>query len=44
MNLDDAIAKHAEWKVKFRSAMERHETMDHATICKDDACMLGKWL
>ncbi len=34
MNLDEAVAKHAEWKVKFRSAMERRETMDHPAIIK----------
>ena len=44
MNLDEAIAKHAEWKVKFRSAMERKEQLDQPTIQKDNCCQLGQWL
>lgn len=44
MNLDDAIQKHAEWKVKFRSAINKKETMDAETIRKDNCCELGKWL
>jgi methyl-accepting chemotaxis protein len=44
MNLDDAIAKHAEWKLKFRSAISKQETMDVDTIAKDNCCELGKWL
>lgn len=44
MNLDDAIQKHAEWKVKFRTAMARKEKLDAATIGKDNCCPLGQWL
>lgn len=44
MDLDSAIQKHAEWKVKFRSAITKHEQMDVATISKDNCCELGKWL
>ncbi len=44
MDLDDAIARHAEWKTKFRRAISGHETMDAATISGDSACQLGKWL
>jgi methyl-accepting chemotaxis protein len=44
MDLDSAIQKHAEWKMKFRTAMSQHETMDAATIAKDNCCELGKWL
>lgn len=44
MDLEQAIQKHAEWKIKFRAAMTRHETMDAATIGKDNCCELGKWL
>ena len=44
MDLDTAIQKHAEWKMKFRSAMSQHESMDAATIAKDNCCELGKWL
>ena len=42
--LDKALQKHAEWKVKFRSAISHHEKMDVATISKDNCCDFGKWL
>ena len=44
MDLDQAVKKHAEWKLKFRSAISNKETMDVATISKDNCCELGKWL
>jgi len=44
MNLNQAISKHIEWKVKFFTAILRHETMDTETISKDNCCELGKWL
>jgi len=44
MDLNEAITKHAEWKLKFRKAISGHETMDAATISKDNCCELGKWL
>jgi methyl-accepting chemotaxis protein len=44
MDLDSAIQKHAEWKMKFRAAISKQETMDVATISKDNCCDLGKWL
>lgn len=44
MDLDSAIGKHAEWKLKLRSAIAKQETMDAATISKDNCCELGKWL
>lgn len=44
MNLEGAIGKHAEWKMKFRNAISKQETMDAATISKDNCCELGKWL
>ena len=44
MDLDLAVKKHAEWKLKFRSAISNKETMDVATISKDNCCELGKWL
>ncbi|MCF7988662.1 MAG: CZB domain-containing protein [Methylovulum sp.] len=43
-DLDKALHKHAEWKVKFRSAITHHEKMDVATISKDNCCEFGKWL
>jgi methyl-accepting chemotaxis protein len=44
MDLDSAIGKHAEWKMKFRNAISKQEQMDAATIAKDNCCDLGKWL
>jgi hypothetical protein len=44
MNLENAIQKHSEWKTKFRSAISKQETMDAATIGKDNCCELGMWL
>lgn len=44
MDLDDAVKKHAEWKLKFRNAIAQKEKMDEATISKDNCCMLGQWL
>ncbi len=44
MNLDSAIQKHTEWKVKFRTAIAKKEQMDAVTIGKDNCCELGKWL
>jgi hypothetical protein len=44
MDLNNAIEKHAEWKLKFRSAISKSETMDASSISKDSCCELGKWL
>jgi methyl-accepting chemotaxis protein len=44
MDLDKALAKHSEWKNKFRAAIKTHETMDANTISKDNCCDFGKWL
>ncbi len=44
MNLESAIQKHMEWKVKFRTAITKQEHMDAVTIGKDNCCELGKWL
>ena len=44
VNLDAAIEKHAEWRVKLRSAISNHEQLDVLTIAKDNCCQLGQWL
>ena len=44
MNFDEARQKHADWRVKFRNAITKKETLDPAAIAKDDRCDLGKWL
>lgn len=44
MNLDTAIAAHAEWKIKLRSAIQKTEQLDAASISLDNKCPLGQWL
>ena len=44
IDLDGALQKHVEWKVKLRSAISNKETLDAATISKDNCCDFGKWL
>ena len=44
MNLDDAITKHAEWKVRFRAAISKREKIDLGTVANDHGCELGRWL
>ncbi len=44
MDLDKALEKHSEWKVKLRTAISKREEMDAATISRDDCCDFGKWL
>lgn len=44
MDLNSAVEKHTEWKTKFRVAITKQETMDAATISKDNCCELGRWL
>ncbi|OIR02324.1 hypothetical protein GALL_156960 [mine drainage metagenome] len=44
MDLVEAIQRHAEWKIKFISAMSQHQTLDPVILAKDNYCELGKWL
>jgi methyl-accepting chemotaxis protein len=44
IDLDGALKKHADWKVKLRTAISNKETLDAATISKDNCCDFGKWL
>ena len=44
MNLDTAIAAHAEWKTKLRSAIQKNEQLDVTVISADNKCPLGQWL
>ena len=44
MDLDNAVAAHTQWKTKFRTAISAKQTVDAATIGKDNCCELGKWL
>jgi len=44
MDLDKAIGKHTEWKIKLRGAISNQESLDAVTIAKDNCCELGQWL
>ena len=44
MDLNQAIAKHVEWKLTFRGAIANQESVDAESIFKDDGCELGQWL
>ncbi|MDZ7938450.1 MAG: CZB domain-containing protein [Rhodoferax sp.] len=44
MDLNNAVQKHAEWKIKLRSAISKHAQMDVPTLARDDCCELGQWL
>jgi len=46
IDLDNAIAVHADWRSKLRTVASRHEheQLDTDTIHRDDCCELGKWL
>jgi methyl-accepting chemotaxis protein len=44
IDIESAVAAHAQWKVKLRSAIASGETLDARSISADDCCALGKWL
>lgn len=44
MDLNTAIQAHSEWKMKFRSAIQKSEKLDAAAIGVDNKCPLGQWL
>jgi Chemoreceptor zinc-binding domain len=44
VDLSKAVDAHVQWKTKFRVAITKQESMDAATIGKDNCCELGKWL
>jgi hypothetical protein len=44
MDLDAAIAAHAQWKVRLRTAIREKQSLDAKTLSKDDQCPLGQWL
>ncbi|MDX2298622.1 MAG: CZB domain-containing protein [Xanthomonadaceae bacterium] len=44
MDLDKAIAAHAEWKTRLRGAIQKKEQLDAGAIAADNQCPLGQWL
>ena len=44
MDLDKAVAAHADWKVKLRLALVQRQKLDAEKIASDCQCELGLWL
>jgi methyl-accepting chemotaxis protein len=44
MDLDRAIEKHSDWKIRFCHSLHHGEILDVASIGRDDRCELGRWL
>ena len=44
VDVDVYIDAHRQWKVKLRDAIENRQTVDAATLVRDDCCALGKWI
>ena len=44
MDLESAIGKHAEWKVKFRAAIAKNQQMDIVHVGNIHVCEFGAWL
>ena len=41
-----AIEAHTKWKIRLQRHLDgtSQEVLDPAVICKDDQCVLGKWI
>jgi len=44
IDVDAIIDGHRQWKVKLRNAIEERQSIDVATLSRDDCCALGKWI
>ncbi len=46
INLMDAINAHVKWKVRLEDYLsgKSNEVLDSMIICRDDQCVLGKWI
>lgn len=46
INLMDAINAHIKWKVRLEDYLSgtSQEKLDPMVICRDDQCVLGKWI
>jgi len=45
-HFDDAIAAHIKWKIRLSQFIDgtSSEKLDSAVVCKDNLCVLGKWI
>lgn len=44
VTLDNAFRVHNEWKHRLKAAAQAGETLDVASIKREDCCDLGQWL
>lgn len=46
INLMDAVQAHVKWKVRLQDYLNGTSTekLDPMIICRDDQCVLGKWI
>jgi hypothetical protein len=46
INIMDAINAHVRWKIRLDKCLHgtSEEKLDHTIVCRDDQCVLGKWI
>lgn len=46
INIMDAINAHVRWKIRLEKYLHgtSEEKLDHKVVCRDDQCILGKWI
>jgi hypothetical protein len=46
INISEAVAAHMKWKGRLQSYLDgtSQENLDPMVICRDDQCVLGKWI
>ncbi len=44
LDFDAAAEAHRKWKGRLRNALTGGEVLDPDQVCRDDQCMLGRWL
>jgi hypothetical protein len=46
LNFKTSIEVHMHWKLRLKAVIEGNSTeqLDPAVICRDDECILGKWI
>ena len=46
IDLSDAVQAHINWKLRLQNYLngKSDETLDPMVICRDDQCVLGKWI
>lgn len=45
IDFDKMVAAHLAWRDRLQAYVEgRGDKLEHAVVCRDDACALGKWI